>query len=167
MQRLLESHVWNLVFPKRTPSRFTTFAHNQITMLQSVSVTFMAFKPHLRKVIEVKCSPPYMDVADVRMIVALVLFLIQHLSQTKVCNCAKFSFWPVWLHHASKTLAALLAIRSSSSRASALSVSSSSVSFPSRFTSCLLSFVWAVAGVVGWPCRSHCRRHRRPRCAGG
>jgi len=89
MQSFLKFYIRYLIFPYRAPSRLPTFADENVAVTQTISFFFTFLKSHFREIFKIKTTPSNIDICEIRLILALVLSLIKHLSQADIRYISK------------------------------------------------------------------------------
>ena len=89
MQSFLKFHIRYLIFPYSAPPRLPAFADENVAITQSISLFFTFLKFHFREIVKTETAPSNIDICEIRLILALVLRLIKHLSQADIRNIAK------------------------------------------------------------------------------
>ena len=95
MKGLLDSHAWHLFFPKSATTWFTSFAHHNVAVPQTVFFDLVFFESHLPQIVQIESTPAHIYVGEVRAGVALVLPSVQHLAETEVSDIGESCHPPV------------------------------------------------------------------------
>ena len=80
MECFLDHHSRNWFLPDGTASGFSPFAHDDIAVLESVTIHFVMLEPHLAYVLEVELAPAYVDVGEIGKSLTSVLLVVKHLA---------------------------------------------------------------------------------------
>lgn len=86
MERLLEHRSGYLLLPDGTPARLAAFAHHDVAKLQSVYFELIVLESHCSQFVQFEFAPSDVDVRKIGHQFALVLVLIEHLTEAEISN---------------------------------------------------------------------------------
>src|SRR5208283_5466329 len=102
MECFLDHHSRNWFLPDGTASRLSSFAHDDIAVLKSVTIHFVMLEPHLAYVVEVELAPAHVDVREIGQGLTPVLFAVKHLAQAEVGDLSQGLYRPPHAPNSSK-----------------------------------------------------------------
>jgi len=86
MQGFLNHHFWHVVFPDCTASRLSAFAHYDVARSEAVAFLLVLLESHLAKSCQIELTPSHIEICKVGKWFSAILFLVQHLAETKISN---------------------------------------------------------------------------------